>query len=205
MAAGSRFVSFRLLYLVMIRVPADWCCRAAARRPRMPGSWCFRDEVAGFRRGLVTPGTCWSGPADHTQVDSPDRPDRPPTSQDIDALVLRLARENPSLGIPQGARRTAPGSDTASATRLCGGSCPPGGAGRAPAQCGHLLASARLRRTAPTVSPHLKYADHYNGHRPHQSRQQRPPDHDGRADISLDLPVERRKVLGGVMNRYFRR
>ncbi len=59
----------------------------------------LRDEVAGFRRRLVTPGTCWSGPpADHTQVDSPDRPDRPPTSQDIDALVLRLARETPAWG-----------------------------------------------------------------------------------------------------------
>ena len=33
----------------------------------------------------------------------------------------------------------------------------------------------------------------------HQSRQQRPPDHDGRADVPLDLPVQRRKVLGGAL------
>jgi putative transposase len=57
--------------------------------------------------------------------------------------------------------------------------------------------------------PHLRsvlgeYADHYNGHRPHQSRQQRPPDHDGQASPPLELPVQRRKVLGGVINEYHR-
>ena len=48
------------------------------------------------------------------------------------------------------------------------------------------------------------YAGHYNGHRPHQSRQQRPPDHDESAVIPLDAPVQRRKVLGGVINEYHR-
>jgi putative transposase len=48
------------------------------------------------------------------------------------------------------------------------------------------------------------YTGHYNGHRPHQSRQQRPPDHDEPAVISLDAPVQRRKVLGGVINEYHR-
>jgi putative transposase len=48
------------------------------------------------------------------------------------------------------------------------------------------------------------YADHYNGHRPHQSRQQRPPDHDGPVTVRLDSPVQRRKVLGGVINEYHR-
>ena len=42
-----------------------------------------------------------------------------------------------------------------------------------------------------------QYAGRYNGHRPHQSRQQRPPDHDDQAGVPLDLPVQRRKVLGG--------
>ena len=45
---------------------------------------------------------------------------------------------------------------------------------------------------------------HYNRHRPHQSRQQRPPDHDDQAGVPLDLPVHRRKVLGGVINEYYR-
>jgi len=49
-----------------------------------------------------------------------------------------------------------------------------------------------------------EYAGHYNRHRPHQSRQQRPPDHDGQADPPPDLPVQRRKVLGGVINEYYR-
>jgi putative transposase len=49
-----------------------------------------------------------------------------------------------------------------------------------------------------------EYADHYNRHRPYQSRQQRPPDHDGQASPSLDLPVQRRKVLGGAINEYHR-
>ncbi len=48
-----------------------------------------------------------------------------------------------------------------------------------------------------------KYASHYNGHRPHQSRQQRPPDHDCQASPPLDLPVRRRKVLNGVINEYY--
>ena len=48
-----------------------------------------------------------------------------------------------------------------------------------------------------------EYADHYNRHRPHQSRQQRPPDQDDQASAPLDLPVQRRKVLGGVINEYY--
>jgi Integrase core domain len=51
---------------------------------------------------------------------------------------------------------------------------------------------ARLRRS------------HYNGHRPHQSRRQRPPDQDNQSSAPLDLPAQRRKVLGGVINEYYR-
>jgi transposase InsO family protein len=49
-----------------------------------------------------------------------------------------------------------------------------------------------------------EYAGHYNQHRPHQSRQQRPPDQDDQAAAPLDLPVQRRKVLGGLINEYYR-
>jgi putative transposase len=49
-----------------------------------------------------------------------------------------------------------------------------------------------------------EYVGHYNRHRPHQSRQQRPPDHDDQASTPLNLPVQRREVLGGVINEYYR-
>ena len=49
-----------------------------------------------------------------------------------------------------------------------------------------------------------EYAGHYNGHRLHQSRQQRPPDQEDQVGVPLDLPVQRRKVLGGVINEYYR-
>ena len=47
-----------------------------------------------------------------------------------------------------------------------------------------------------------QYAGHYNQHRPHQSRQQRPPDQEGQID-PLGLPLQCRKVLGGVINEYY--
>jgi putative transposase len=48
-----------------------------------------------------------------------------------------------------------------------------------------------------------EYARHYNQHRPHQSRQQRPPDQEGQVSVPLDLPVQRRKVLSGMINEYY--
>jgi putative transposase len=48
------------------------------------------------------------------------------------------------------------------------------------------------------------YAGHYNSHRPHQSRDQRPPDHDGPVIVPLGARARRRKVLGGVINEYHR-
>ncbi len=48
------------------------------------------------------------------------------------------------------------------------------------------------------------YAGHYNGHRPHQSRHQRPPDHDEPVVVPLAARVQRRNVFGGVINEYYR-
>jgi putative transposase len=49
-----------------------------------------------------------------------------------------------------------------------------------------------------------EYTDHYNRHRTHQSRRQRPPDSDESVVTPLDAPIRRRKVLGGVVNEYHR-
>jgi putative transposase len=48
-----------------------------------------------------------------------------------------------------------------------------------------------------------EYAGHYNRHRPHQSRQQRPPDRETQTTAPQNLPGRRRKVLGGVISEYY--
>jgi len=48
-----------------------------------------------------------------------------------------------------------------------------------------------------------EYAGHYNRHRPHQSRQQRPPDQEIQTTAPLNLPVRRRKILGGMISEYY--
>ncbi|WP_237105409.1 hypothetical protein [Nonomuraea sp. MG754425] len=38
----------------------------------------------------------------------------------------------------------------------------------------------------------------------HRSRAQRPPDHDEQTVVSLEGRIERRRVLGGLINKYHR-
>lgn len=48
-----------------------------------------------------------------------------------------------------------------------------------------------------------EYAQHYNGHRPHQSRDQRAPnDNHHPAVVPVPRPIRRHRVLGGVINEY---
>jgi hypothetical protein len=49
-----------------------------------------------------------------------------------------------------------------------------------------------------------EYVDHYNAHRPHQARGQRPPDQDEHVVVPMEGRIERHKVLGGAMNEYRR-
>jgi putative transposase len=49
-----------------------------------------------------------------------------------------------------------------------------------------------------------EYENHYNGHRPHQSRQQRPPDMQAQPvrDMADLRSVRRKRVVAGVIHEY---
>jgi len=49
-----------------------------------------------------------------------------------------------------------------------------------------------------------EYAEHFNGHRPHQGLGQHPPNHDPAAVISIERPIQRREILSGLIREYRR-
>lgn len=49
-----------------------------------------------------------------------------------------------------------------------------------------------------------EYIEHYNSHRPHQSRQQCPPDQDEGIVVPKEGPIQQRRVLSGAINEYRR-
>src|SRR6266487_3462493 len=102
----------------------SWCCVmrsrcCAVRSARPKPDWAGRAVQAALAqllpavlRGhrLVTPRTLltWHRRLITRKWTYPNQPGRPRTSKDIRELVLRLAQENPGLGIPQGPRRAIP-------------------------------------------------------------------------------------------------
>jgi len=49
-----------------------------------------------------------------------------------------------------------------------------------------------------------EYTQHYNGHRPHQSREQRPPLHKPGQPIDVTARITRRQVVHGLISEYRR-
>ena len=49
-----------------------------------------------------------------------------------------------------------------------------------------------------------EYAQHYNEHRPHQSREQRPPLHEPGQPVDITGRIRRRQVVHGLINEYRR-
>jgi hypothetical protein len=49
-----------------------------------------------------------------------------------------------------------------------------------------------------------EYAQHYNDHRPHQARGQRPPLHEPGRPINLAARIKRRQTVQGLISEYRR-
>jgi putative transposase len=61
-----------------------------------------------------------------------------------------------------------------------------------------ILGERHLRRIL------AEYARHYNGHRPHQALQQEPPQRQLSQAVDITARIERRQVLGDLINEYCR-
>jgi hypothetical protein len=201
-----------LLRRQVARPKPDWADRAvlaALARFLPPGLRAHR---------LVTPGTllAWHRSLVRRRWTYPNRSGRPRTSKEIWELVVRLAWENPAWGYRRvhgelvrlgyrvseatvrrilRRRRFGPAprnADTSFAERWL----------RAVrAECADRLLLYGERHLRSVLS---EYVDHYNAHRPHQARGQRPPDQDEHVVVPMEGRIERHKVLGGAMNEYRR-
>ena len=68
------------------------------------------------------------------------------------------------------------------------------------AECTDRILIYNQHHAAKTLS---EYTRHYNNHRPHQSRGQHAPNDNQRpVPIPVDGPIQRHRILGGVINEY---
>lgn len=142
---------------VMVAAAPGCPAEAGPGRPGSPSSADRLLPAVLHAHRLVTPGTLLAW---HRRLIARKwtYPNRPGTSQEIRDLVMRMARENPA--------RTP----------------------RANCYAERWIRTARAECTDRMLiygERHLRlvlseYADHFNQHRPHQSRQQRPPGRNAR-------------------------
>jgi hypothetical protein len=169
--------------------------------PRPRPDWADRAVLAALARLLprhlrlhrmVTPGTllAWHRRLVTKKWTYPNAPGRPPVPDEVRALVVRLARQNPRWGYRriQGA---LVGLGYAFAERFVG---------TLRREClDHILilGEGHLRQVL------AEFAGHYNGHRPHQSLRQAPPRQTGSA-VDITARIECKQVLGGLISEYRR-
>jgi hypothetical protein len=107
------------------------------------------------------------------------------TSKDVEIQVLRHEVADPAPpGCSPEAGLGRPGRDR----RL----------DRAAAQAPAVYGEGHLLRIL------AEYARHYNEHRPHQSREQRPPLHESGQPIDMTTRIKRRQVVQGLISEYCR-
>jgi hypothetical protein len=161
--------------------------------PCYPSSWPDRAILSALTCGvpqrlrlhrIVTPATLlsWHRRLATKKWTYPNRPGRPPISDEIRELVVHLAQENPSWGH----------------CRIHGELI---GLRSVRDECTDRLLIYHERPTRTVLD---QFTQRVNNHRPHQSLNQHPPHHNPTTTIPLNTPIRHHRTLRGVINEYHR-